>query len=65
MSTTQGKIDAASQAEATAAPASVALTLYFYALRGDKQSDQFIGFWPTHPRPHFAPRNQTAAPSGR
>ena len=26
--------------------ASVALALYFYYVRGDKQRGQFVGFWP-------------------
>ncbi|EMA26111.1 MULTISPECIES: hypothetical protein [Haloarcula] len=55
MSTTHDEAaDAVSQAEngramgpaALASVASVALALYFYYVRGDKQRGQFIGLWP-------------------
>jgi hypothetical protein len=55
VSTTQDEAaDAVSQDEssrrmgpaALASVASVALALYFYYVRGDKQRGQFIGLWP-------------------
>ncbi|WP_312616659.1 hypothetical protein [Haloarcula sp. 1CSR25-25] len=55
MSTTHDETaDAVSQDEsgrrvgpaALASVASVALALYFYYVRGDKQRGQFIGLWP-------------------
>ena len=40
-------IDAGSFTPAVIASlASVALALYFYYVRGDKQRGQFVGFWP-------------------